>query len=202
MKRLPLVATLLVFVLLCGSLSYWGMKFFKPLNRGVALPQQQEVLEPGAGQWGSLFGQVQAEVTASNYQLKGVILAKRASESMAIVVVSGKPPQAVAIGQKIAPGTELREVHRDYVLIAESGAVRRVDLPQNAVIQLTSAAPGGMLPQPPGFPTHIRNDILPPPNYPGQSAQVVQSAQPVQPMVTPGLPVASLPAVMPTGIQQ
>ena len=199
MKRLPLVATLFAFVLLCVSLSYWGMKFFKPLNRGVALPQQQEVLEPGAGQWGSLFGQAQTEAAASNYQLKGVILAKRAGESLAIVVISGKPPQAVAIGQKIAPGSELREVHSNYVLIAESGAVRRVDLPQNAVIQLTSSAPGGILPQPQGFPTHIRNDILPPPNYPGQSAQ---PTQPAQPMVTPGLPVASLPAVMPTSIQQ
>ena len=189
MKRLPLISTVLIFVLLCVSVSFWGMRIFTPQNRSVAIPSQQENIEPGAGQWGGLFGNNQvAQVAASNYQLKGVILAKKTAESLAIVVANNKPAQTVAIGKELAAGVVLKEVHEQYVLISEANAIRRIDLPQNAVISITSTQfqPGSLPPvAPPAFPAHTGN-VMPPPNVP---------------MVTPGLPAASLPSAMPGAAQ-
>lgn len=197
MKRLALTATLLLFVVLCVSLSFWGLKFFKPNSRGVALPEEQQALEPGAGQWGTLFAQMQTEAAPSGYELKGVILARRAADSMAIVALTGKPAQALRIGQKINPVSELREVHADHVMMAESGVLRRVDLPRNGILQLTSAAAPQNAPvAPPAFPPRNHEEAAPGPNNPAGAA-----AQPARPMATPGLPLASLPAVMPTGAQ-
>ncbi|MBI3283682.1 MAG: hypothetical protein HYZ65_02350 [Burkholderiales bacterium] len=204
MKRLPLILSFFAFILLCMSLSFWGLRVFKPQVRSVAAPAMQSGFEPGAGQWGSIFGSSQStQITASNYQLKGVVVARRKEDSVAIVVAEGKPAQSVALEQELAPGVLLKEVHDQYVMISESGSMRRIDLPQSSVINLPSAqntnptAAIGVVPQnvPATFPEHRRN-VPPMPMAPSSSP----SATPV-PMVTPGLPTASLPEVMPANPQ-
>lgn len=195
MKRLPLILSFTAFILLCMSLSFWGLRVFKPQARSVAAPALQSSFEPGVGQWGNLFGNSQAEQNvASNYQLKGVIVAKRMQDSEAIISANGKPAQSVRLNQELAPGVTLREVHDQYILISEGGAVRRVDLPQAAQInrvslQESNPAPAAAFPQPQpaAFPLHNRNPVSP--------------MAPAVPVVTPGMPVASLPATMPEGVQ-
>ncbi|MFZ6872764.1 type II secretion system protein N [Undibacterium sp. Di27W] len=197
MKRLPVLVTFLMFVVLCASISYWGLRLFKPQARAVAAAFQQNSYEPGTGQWGGIFGASQAaQATASNYQLKGIVLAKRVGESLAIISANGKPAIAVAMEKELAPGVLLKEVHEQYVMVSESGIMRRVDLPQlpemsRGSVQIPSLNPGGTVPPqvaPVAFPPPKHNDA--PPGGP---------ISPAAPMVTPGLPTASLPTAMPGG---
>jgi general secretion pathway protein C len=131
MKRLPLLMSFVMFVLLCMSLSYWGMQVFKPKVRAVNASVNTNAVEPGEGQWGSLFGRNPlAEAAVSNYQLKGVVVAARAVDSAAILSADGKPSQTIAVGKEMSPGVILQEVHTTHIVISEAGAIKRVDLPQ------------------------------------------------------------------------
>lgn len=133
MKRLPLLLSFVMFVLLFMSLSYWGMQAFKPKVRSVTAPTNTSSFEPGVGQWGSVFGRNPlAEVAASNYQLKGVVAAGSLRDSAAILSADGKPAQTIGLGKELSPGVILQEVHETYILISESGVTKRVDLPQTS----------------------------------------------------------------------
>ena len=130
MKRMPLLVSFFVFILLCMSFSYWGMQVFKPKVRSVVAPSAATSFEPEVGQWGTVFGQNPvAQITASNYQLKGIVLANQQSDSAAIISKDGKPEQTMAVSRELSPGIVLKEVHDTYILIAESGITKRVDLP-------------------------------------------------------------------------
>lgn len=198
MKRLPLAVSFLVFIALCMSLSFWGLLLFKPQARNVSAAFQQNSYEPGPGQWGGLFGNSQVmQAATSNYQLKGVVLAKRPEESLAIVSTNGKPSLSVALNKELAPDVILKEVHDQYVLISESGVVRRLDLPQipegsRVQTQANFVNPANTVPPqvaPVAFPPH------------NNGAAPGGPISPSPPMVTPGLPTASLPATMPGGSQ-
>jgi len=190
MKRLPLLCSFFAFIFLCVSLSFWGMRVLKPADRNVARPALDNNVEPGAGQWGGIFGGSQIEqATASNYELKGVIIAKKAAESLAIVVANGKPAQTIALNAEIAPGIVLKEVADRYVTISESGVLRRVTLPENAVINVV---PGSLRP--------LQGDMpavspVAPVAFPPRHNQVMSSLDnpPAPPMVNAGFPTASLP---------
>ena len=138
MKRLPLLMSFVMFVLLCMSLSYWGMQVFKPKMRSINASVNTNTVEPGEGQWGSLFGRNPlTEAAVSNYQLKGVVVAAHATDSAAILSADGKAPQTIAVGKELSPGVLLQEVHTTHIVISEAGAIKRVDLPQPTPI------PGG-----------------------------------------------------------
>lgn len=133
MKRLPLLMSFVMFILLCMSLSYWGMQVFKPKVRSVAAPVNFATFEPGVGQWGAVFGRnPQAEVAASNYQLKGVVAAGTLHDSAAILSADGKPAQSIGLGKELSPGVILQEVRDTFILISEAGVIKRVDLPQTS----------------------------------------------------------------------
>jgi general secretion pathway protein C len=130
MKRLPMLATVASFALLCAVLSYWGLQIFKPKIRPIAAPVMTASYEPAVGQWGSLFGQSAiAEAASSNYQLKGVIVAAHAKDSAAIIAVDGKPTMTIGVGKELSNGVTLSEVHRDHIMVSEAGIGRRIDLP-------------------------------------------------------------------------
>lgn len=131
MKRLPLIVNLLLTLALCSVLAFWGLRLFTPKLRPVAAPVSVASYEPGVGQWGTLFGQsAVAEAAPSSYQVKGVIVAPRAHDSAAIIVVEGKPTFTIGVGKSLSPGVVLSEVHADHVIVTESGLPRRIDLPQ------------------------------------------------------------------------
>jgi general secretion pathway protein C len=131
MKRLPLLMSFFLFILFCMSLSYWGMQAIKPKVRSVNAPVSANSFEPGEGQWGSFFGRNPLiEAAVSNYQLKGVVVAVRATDSAAILSADGKPSQTIAVGKELSPGVVLTEVHETHIVIKEAGAIKRVDLPQ------------------------------------------------------------------------
>ncbi len=166
------------------------MRVFKPADRSVARPVLDSNIEPGAGQWGGIFGGSQTEqAIASNYELKGVIIAKKSNESLAIVVANGKPAQTIPLNAEFAPGIILKEVADKYVMISESGVLRRISLPENAVINVV---PGSVRPQVGDMP-----GVSPvaPVAFPPRSNQFIppSGSAAVPPMANVGFPSASLP---------
>ncbi|WP_395012258.1 type II secretion system protein N [Undibacterium sp.] len=133
MKRLPLIINVILFAMLCMLLSFWGLQIFKPKIRPMQAPVSVDSYEPSVGQWGNLFGQsAVAEAAPSSYQLKGIIVAPQTRDSVAIIMVEGKPNFTIGIGKELLPGVKLQEVHRDHVIVSESGITRRIDLPAAA----------------------------------------------------------------------
>lgn len=164
MKRLPLLLSFLIFIALCMSLSYWGMQVFKPAVRAVSAPVAAATFEPGVGQWGSAFGRNPvAEVAASNYQVKGVVVAAVARDSAAIISADGKPALTIAVEHELSPGVKLVEVHETYILISEGGLIKRIEIPQSVSpsaggIQIFTPAPATqMMGVNPGGPVNNQN---------------------------------------------
>lgn len=133
MKRQPLVASFVLFIVLCISAAYWAMQLFKPPVRAVAAPPPVARAEVKLDAAAALFGGHSATaVVASNYQLKGVVVAGNGEESIAILAANGKPAQAIGINGIVAPGVTVKEVHPGYVLVSEDGVTKRVELPESA----------------------------------------------------------------------
>lgn len=130
-RHLPEFLSLLLFMLLCACTAYWVMQLDQPSSRAVvALPQtenNQIDLKIASG----LFGGRGTVTIASNYQLKGILLANNADDSVAIISADGQPSRAVREGRELLPGTSLKEVHPTYVMLSEGGVLKRVTLPDN-----------------------------------------------------------------------
>ncbi len=189
MKRMPLLASFLLFLLLCMSLTYWALRIFNPKSREVIAPTAVASFEPSVGQWGGIFGRNPvAEAAPSNYQLKGVVVAKENGISSAIVIADGKAPQAIQIGRELAPGVRLQEVHEAYVVISESGAMKRIELPQATPIN------SGIQAFPTPVPDNRANTYVPPPPESRPNSYVPPAPTPPpsggQPIISPtGIPV-------------
>jgi len=132
MKRWPLLTSFVLFIALCASAAYWVMQLYKPPVRAVAAPPAQVASAPDPRAASALFGGRQGAVAvATNYQLRGVVASGTGGESVAILAVEGKPPQAVRTNHEIQPGVVIKEVHPRYVLLQENGVTKRVDLPED-----------------------------------------------------------------------
>ena len=138
MKRLPPIISFVLFIALCMSIAYWAMQIFKPPLRPVAAPPQSETTVINLDAAVTLLGSQAVATPAGNIQLKGVVASSKPSESVAVLVVDGKPPRAVKVGTEILPGVTLREVQKRYVLLMDHGQTKRVELPAT---EKTSAQP-------------------------------------------------------------
>ena len=180
MRRVPLIVSFLLFIALCASAAYWAMQLFKPPVRPVAAPPRavQAEIRPDAA--ASLFGSRKgATATASNYQLRGVIFSGNPRDSIAIISADGKPPQAIRVDTEVVPGVTVKEVHRDYILLMDGGASKRVDLPESAKgLEGIAAVP--VVPRTPTPP--------PPPPIPTQPVPTRAQAAQQQQQATQGLP--------------
>jgi general secretion pathway protein C len=173
-KRLPLFLSFILFVALSASIAYWGLQFYKPPARQIVAPPQVPQAEASLDAAAGLFGGRLVAAAASNYQLKGVIAGGKNAVGVAILSADGKPAQAVGVGEEIAAGVTVKEVHPLYVLLSEGGALKRVDLPENknaraadgliVAAQATDAAQQnanrGALAQPPAQPTPIPPPLI------------------------------------------
>jgi general secretion pathway protein C len=132
MKRWPLLTSFVLFIALCASAAYWVMQLYKPPVRMVVAAPAPVAPPPDPRAAVALFGGRQGPVTvATNYQLRGVVASGTGGESVAILAVEGKPPQAVRANREIQPGVLIKEVHPRYVLLQENGVIKRVDLPED-----------------------------------------------------------------------
>jgi general secretion pathway protein C len=209
MKRWPLIASFILFIVLCASAAYWAMQLFKPPVRPVSAPPRVQA-EMNTDAASALFGGRPGKVAvASNYQLRGVIFSGSPSDSVAILSTDGKPAQAIRAQTDVLPGVIVKEVHRDYVLLSEGGVIKRVELPESvkdqvniATVAPTQAVPARpsatpvQPPAPPAPPSVVSppQGAPPPPQVhvpqalPRSAPQPQQQAptQPAQPTTPPG----------------
>jgi general secretion pathway protein C len=178
MKRLPVLLSFMIVLLLSASLAYWAMQLLKPPERPMAPAPLASApaasLQAGAG----LFGGQTVAIAASNYRLTGVIAtgdgrSSAGRRSAAIMVIDGKPPQAVPVGGAVAPGVLLAEVHPKYVLLSEGGAIKRVELATDA-----KGASAGLLMQSPA--PNVAAPVPVPPPPPVRMAEPGMVVQPGQ----------------------
>jgi len=132
MKRMPLITSFILFIALCVSAAYWAMQLYKPAARPVAALPMTDLPAPDPESAASLFGGRATAVVASNFQLKGVVMASDPADSVAILAANGKKPQAVRTNAEVVPGVTVTEVQRDHVLLSEGGVTKRVELPKDA----------------------------------------------------------------------
>ncbi|OGS94233.1 MAG: hypothetical protein A3H31_07450 [Gallionellales bacterium RIFCSPLOWO2_02_FULL_57_47] len=132
MKRWPLVSSFVLFVALCVSAAYWAIQLLKPPVRAVSAPPQTAQPAPRLDAAAGLFGGRSSFAVASNFQLKGVVVASNPAESVAILAANGKPAQSVRTNEAVIPGVTVKEIQRSYVLLSEGGAIKRVELSEKA----------------------------------------------------------------------
>lgn len=195
MKRMPVVVSFILFVALCASAAYWALQVIRPALRPMAAPAPAAAAEVRLDTAASLFGgRPMAQAVASNYQLKGVVVAGNGRESVAILSADGKPAQAVQVNVELQPGVIVKEVHSQYILLSEGGVVKRVALPDvaKAVQQAeftTGSLPPLASPQSPGF-------MRPPPEMPAPVINQVAPSQGQQQM-----PQQQTPSLAPGAVQ-
>jgi general secretion pathway protein C len=186
-RRLPLLVSVLMFVALCASGTYWALQLMTPPQRPVAPVSQAIKSDVSLDVAASLFGGRMAKVAlASNYQLRGVVVASNANESVAILGADGKPTQASRVNAEVVPGVTVKEVHGQYVLLSEGGMIKRVELQEIAksTMQLQPSAVPPQMSQPPA-----RMEVVPPPPLPAR----VAPAQPTTMVLPAQTPMAPIP---------
>lgn len=217
MKHLPLIVAIALSSTVCASAAYWATPWFQPPARPVAAAPRAGppplAIEAAAG----LFGGQPAGPAATTYELMGVI--QDGPDGVAILAADGKPTVAVGVGQEVAPGVTVREIHQRRVLLAEGGAVRRLDLPDRGIggLELVAAAPsapagaarasgrtpvtvarsGGAMPLP-----MVNPEIAKTPGLTPEQAQLVQQARQLEHMWEMRRPAGFGPAAFgakPTG---
>ena len=127
-----MITSFVLFIALCISSAYWAMQLFKPPVRSVAAPPLAAQPAPSLDAAAGLFGGRSTAAVASNFQLKGVVVASNPADSVAILAENGKPAHTIRINDEVAPGATVKEINRHYVLISEGGVIKRVELPENA----------------------------------------------------------------------
>jgi general secretion pathway protein C len=141
-KRWNMVVTFVLFIALCMTITYWAMQIFQPAQRPLVEPALSSSDNINLDAAASLFGGRGAKQrSASNYQLKGIVLASDPAQSVAILVENGKPPRSVRAGGEIASNVFVKEVQQQYVLLSEGGAITRIDLPQAKISPIGSGSP-------------------------------------------------------------
>lgn len=143
MRRAPLIASFILFLLLISSLAYWAMQLFAPPPRPVVAPPQsfsQQV--PPIAAAASIFGGRSSGKTMINVQLRGVVLAGRVKDSVAILVAEDGAPQPLRLEDEVLPGVKVQAIHPRYVVLSDHGVLREVSLPEFAAAgAMTNAVP-------------------------------------------------------------
>src|SRR5450830_1332178 len=128
-KRLAGLSSLLLFMALCASLTYWSMQWLVPKQRAVqpAAAAPQINLSLAAEVFGSAS---QTMANSGNYQLMGVLAADNDADSVAIVSADGKPARALRVGVDVENGVHISEIHPTYIVLSVGGVDQRVALPE------------------------------------------------------------------------
>jgi general secretion pathway protein C len=117
-------------VALAATLAHWTWALFAPKAVGASL----HVVPASAGGDGAikrnLFGASHEALIESTSKLRLVGVASPASPraGRAVFVLDNGKSTTARSGDSIAPGTVLREVHPDHVLLERGGATERLTL--------------------------------------------------------------------------
>ena len=124
------VLELALAVALAATLAHWTWALFAPKAVGASL---HAVAASGGGDGAierNLFGPPREALTESASKLRLVGVASPASPQAgrAVFVLDNGKSRAAQAGESIAPGTVLREVYPDHVLLERGGAMERLTL--------------------------------------------------------------------------
>lgn len=124
--ELGLVAALAVM------LAHWTWVFATPAT--LAAPSRISDENAGTDVPRGLFGaaSARAESTARGYRLVGVISPGNGLGGRAVFKVEGGAPRQAGLGEAIAPGVRLKEVHPDHVVLERDGTLERLKLDRRA----------------------------------------------------------------------
>ncbi len=148
MQRLPRIISFMLFLLLCATLAYWAIVFFSPAPRAVATSSPL-VAPPAVAAAADLFGGKAGQNAKSAIQLRGVILAGRPEESVAILVPEGGKPKYLRAHTEVMPGVTVQQITAKKVVLSDHGVTEEVDLATFAASNTTNMmpAPAVVLPQ-------------------------------------------------------
>jgi general secretion pathway protein C len=145
MKRITVITSFVLFLVLCATTSFWVLQFMKPTARKIVAPPAAKPVA-NVENVATLFGGALAVNT--NYQLRGIVLANPQQQSLAIIAVDGAAAQAYAVDAEINPGVKLAEVRAGYVMITDNGVSKRIDLPEEYKAGNQNAAPSPIVDRP------------------------------------------------------
>ncbi len=132
---LVIVSTLGALALLAWVLAYWSWIWLlpRPEPRGEDLP----VAAANASTLGALFGVAPraagTPATSLALKLQGVVAAAADRRGYAILQIDAKKIAAVLVGDEIAPGVKLAEVHPDHVILERGGLRETLNWPPKSV---------------------------------------------------------------------
>ncbi len=174
MQRAPVIASFLLFLLLCASVAYWLLQWLAPEPRAVAAPPRAERSAPPVAAASSLFGGRPQGGGMANVQLRGIIRSGRSAGSVAILAAEGKPTRALAVDAEVLPGLTVKEIHARTVVLSDRGVERELSLPAFAAQEAGSSGMQAATPVPqPAAP-----QLQPPQPQPPQPAPPPSLPQP------------------------
>ncbi len=174
-QRLPVLVAFVLFLLLCASLAYWLLQWLAPVPRPVAAPVESERVMPPVAAAANLFGGAARGGGMVNVQLRGILHAGSAADSVAIMSIDGHAPKFYRVKAELMPGVTVKAIHARSVVLSDRGAERELPLPAFASQEGGAAgAPVRAMPE----------QNLPPPSPPPPQQQL-QSQQPPPPQSQP-----------------
>ena len=143
-QRAPVIASFLLFLLLCASAAYWLLQWLAPEPRLVAAPPQAERSLPPLAAASTLFGGRAQSGGMGAVQLRGIIRSGRPGGSVAILTTEGQPTRALLVDAEVAPGLRVKEIKARTVVLSEHGAERELSLPEFVAQESTTSLQPGM----------------------------------------------------------
>ena len=143
MKRLPLLCSFILFILLCASVTYWVLQWTAPATRALQLRAPSEPTLPDIAAAAQLFGGASAAATITPLQLSGIIYSAIPGERVAIITSDAKPARALGINAEVAPGIIIKQINQRSVVVLENSQQRVIPLPK-----LSSTAKDKLTPPP------------------------------------------------------
>jgi general secretion pathway protein C len=132
MKRLPVIASFLLFLMLCASITYWVLQWMAPSTRPLIVPMPVERALPEMSAAANLFGGNAEAISAISVQLSGIIMANRGADSVAIIALPGKPARSLHVNAEVIEGLVVKKINSRSVVLSERGVDREVRLPEFA----------------------------------------------------------------------
>jgi general secretion pathway protein C len=132
MKRLPVIASFLLFLMLCASITYWLLQWMAPSTRPLIVPMPVERALPEMSAAAILFGGNAEAISAISVQLSGIIMANRGADSVAIIALPGKPARSLHLNAEVIEGLVVKKINSRSVVLSERGVDREVRLPEFA----------------------------------------------------------------------
>ena len=128
----PFLVTMLLCAGICASGLYWSA-LFAPYQAYQSTPIPPARAKGNPPDAKSLFGwQGGMAIESRHFQLKGLLLAGKPENSVAVLAVDDWPARTFRVGTAVAAGVSLAEIHSRHVVIIEGGSARRIELPSGA----------------------------------------------------------------------